>query len=145
MQHTLKLALAQIAPVWLNKKATIEKIEATLQEAAKQGTELIVFGEALLPGYPFWLAYTDGAAWDLEVNKEIHAHYLRNAVRIEEGDLDSICLLAKENKMAIYLGAMERAKDRGGHSLYCSLIYIDQNGKIRSIHIENYNPPMTNA
>lgn len=29
---------------------------------------------------------------------------------------------------------MERAANRGGHSVYCSLIYIDQEGKIASVH-----------
>ncbi|MCW5515091.1 carbon-nitrogen hydrolase family protein [Muriicola sp. Z0-33] len=134
MPDTLKVALAQISPVWLNKKATIEKIEATLIEASSQQAELVVFGEALLPGYPFWLAYTDGAAWDLPVNKEIHAHYLRNAVQIEEGDLKGICKVARECKMAVYLGIIERAKDRGGHSIYCSLVYINGEGEIKSVH-----------
>lgn len=134
MEHLLKVAMAQIAPVWLDKKGTIEKIEATIQEAAAQGAELVVFGEAFLPGYPFWLAYTEGAAWDLKVNKELHAHYVRNSIQIEAGDLDSICKLASTHKIAIYLGTMERAKDRGGHSLYCSLVYINGNGKIQSVH-----------
>lgn len=134
MENLLKVALAQIAPVWLDKKATIQKIEISIQEAAQEKAELLVFGEAFLPGYPFWLAYTEGAAWDLKVNKELHAHYVRNSIQIEAGELDSICNLAKENKMALYLGMMERAKDRGGHSLYCSLVYIDPNGEIKSVH-----------
>lgn len=133
-ESLLKVALAQIAPVWLNKSATIKKIEKTIEAAAKENTELIVFGEALLPGYPFWLALTNGAAWNLKVNKELHAHYARNSVQPEKGELSSICKLAKANKMAIYLGIMERAKDRGGHSLYCSLVYIDQEGEIKSVH-----------
>jgi nitrilase len=29
---------------------------------------------------------------------------------------------------------VERAADRGGHSLYCSLIFVDPNGEIGSIH-----------
>ncbi|WP_420401007.1 carbon-nitrogen hydrolase family protein [Flagellimonas sp.] len=134
MENHLKVALAQIAPVWLDKKATIQKIEATILEAAREKSELLVFGEAFLPGYPFWLAYTEGAAWDLKVNKELHAHYARNSIQIEAGELDSICTLARENKLALYLGMMERAKDRGGHSLYCSLVYIDPNGEIKSVH-----------
>ncbi|WP_422349199.1 carbon-nitrogen hydrolase family protein [Flagellimonas sp.] len=134
MENQLKVALAQIAPVWLDKKATIQKIEATILEAAKEKSELLVFGEAFLPGYPFWLAYTEGAAWDLKVNKELHAHYARNSIQIEAGELDSICTLARENNIALYLGMMERAKDRGGHSLYCSLVYIDPNGEIKSVH-----------
>ncbi|MEP5427796.1 MAG: nitrilase-related carbon-nitrogen hydrolase, partial [Flavobacteriaceae bacterium] len=134
MKNFLKVALAQIAPVWLDKKATIKKIEKTITEAANEKAELVVFGEALLPGYPFWLAYTEGAAWDLKVNKEIHAHYARNSIQVEAGELNTICTLAKEHGISIYLGIMERAKDRGGHSLYCSLVYIDQQGEIKSVH-----------
>tara|TARA_B110000483_G_scaffold141566_1_gene169028 strand:- start:183 stop:338 length:156 start_codon:yes stop_codon:yes gene_type:complete len=48
--NLLKVALAQISPVWLNKEKTIEKIEKSILEAAKENCELIVFGEALLPG-----------------------------------------------------------------------------------------------
>lgn len=134
MEHHLKVALAQISPVWLDKSATIKKIENTIQEASKEAAELLVFGEALLPGYPFWLALTDGAVWESKVNKEIHAHYTRNAVQIEAGELDSICRLAKESNIAIYLGIIERAKNRGGHSIYASLVYINQEGKIKSVH-----------
>ena len=31
-------------------------------------------------------------------------------------------------------GTIERADDRSGHSLYCSLIYIDDTGTIRNVH-----------
>ncbi|MAY53953.1 MAG: carbon-nitrogen hydrolase [Flavobacteriaceae bacterium] len=133
-KHLLNVALAQISPVWLNKQATLQKIEYQIKEAAENNTELIVFGEALLPGYPFWLALTDGAHWDTKINKELHAHYVRNAVTIENGDLDSICELAQKHKIAIYLGVIERPTDRGGHSIYASLVYISENGKIQSVH-----------
>jgi len=134
MENELKVALAQIAPVWLNKEQTIKKIENTIKEAAQNKSELVVFGEALLPGYPFWLAYTEGAKWDLKINKEIHAHYVRNSIQIEAGELNTICTLAKDNKIAIYLGIMERAQNRGGHSIYCSLVYINAEGEIKSVH-----------
>ncbi|KPM32734.1 Nitrilase [Croceitalea dokdonensis DOKDO 023] len=134
MENLLKVAMAQIAPVWLNKAATIKKIEATVIEAAKNGSELIVFGEALLPGYPFWLALTGGAQWNTNVNKELHAHYVRNAIQIEGGELDGICQLAKKNSIAVYLGIMERPQNRGGHSIYASLVYISQQGEIKSVH-----------
>ncbi|MDT7830832.1 carbon-nitrogen hydrolase family protein [Flavobacteriaceae bacterium S356] len=133
-ENYLKVALAQIAPVWLNKEATIEKIENNIKEAAKNGAELVVFGEALLPGYPFWIALTNGAAWDSPVQKEIHAHYIQNSITIEKGELDSISMLAKEHGIAVYLGIMERAANRGGHSIYASLVYIDANGIIQSVH-----------
>lgn len=134
MNSTLKIAMAQIAPVWLDKKATLQKIENSIIDAANQDCELIVFGEALLPGYPFWLALTGGAEWDKKVNKELHAHYVRNSICIEKGELDAVCSLAKLNKIAIYLGIMERPTDRGGHSIYASLVYINEEGKVKSVH-----------
>lgn len=130
----LKVALAQIAPVWLNKNATLDKIYEQMEAAAKENAELIVFGEGLLPGYPFWLALTDGAAWDKKVVKELHAHYVRNSVTIEDGDLDAVCALAKKYKLATYLGIIERPIDRGGHSIYASLVYINQEGEVKSVH-----------
>jgi nitrilase len=132
--NLLKVALAQISPVWLDKKATTEKILTSIHEAGKQGCELIVFGESLLPGYPFWLTLTHGAAFDSEIQKEIHAHYIRNAVQIEKDDLKEICLAAKQHGIAIYLGMIERAHNRGGHSIYCTLTYIDGKGEIKSTH-----------
>jgi nitrilase len=134
MNHKLKVALAQISPVWLNKIETLKKVEKAINEASIENAELIVFGEGLVPGYPFWLALTGGAEWDTKVNKELHAHYVRNSITIEKGDLDRICSLAKQHKIAIYLGIIERPGDRGGHSVYASLVYIDQSGIIQSVH-----------
>ncbi|WGK66278.1 carbon-nitrogen hydrolase family protein [Croceiramulus getboli] len=132
--NTLKVALAQIAPVWLDRKATTAKIKAAMEEAAREEAELIVFGEGLLPGYPFWLALTNGASWNNRVVKELHAHYTRNAVQIERGDLEEVCALSRKHQLATYLGIIERPVDRGGHSLYASLVYIDATGSIRSVH-----------
>ena len=130
----LNVALAQIAPVWLDKEQTIEKIKNTIETASKEKAELIVFGEALLPGYPFWIGLTNGAEWNSSVQKEIHAHYVQNSITIEKGELDTICKLAKEHHMAVYLGIIERAHNRGGHSIYASLVYINQEGFIKSVH-----------
>lgn len=130
----LKVALAQISPVWLNKRETLGKIKQSIQQAGEQGCELIVFGEALLPGYPFWLSLTDGAKFNATIHKELHAHYVKNAVQVEAGDLVEVCTLAKTYKIAVYLGLMERPKDRGGHSIYCTLAYIDEKGVVKSTH-----------
>lgn len=134
MTDNLNIAIAQLAPVWLNKKATLKKIEEAIQEAATQKSQLVCFGETLLPGYPFWLELTDGARFNSSTQKEIFAHYLKEAVNIEAGDLNSLCVLAKQHRMAVYIGCAEKGTDRAGHSVYCSLVYIDNQGIIQSVH-----------
>ena len=133
-KQTLRIGMAQMSPIWLHKLQTIEKIKVFIDQGGNQECDLLVFGEGLLPGYPFWLSMTDGATFESQVQKELHAHYMRNAVEIESGDLDEICALAKKYKMAIYLGMIERGKNRGNHSLYCTLTYIDKDGIIQSTH-----------
>ena len=133
-ENILKVALAQISPVWLDKVATIDKIISSIEEAGNENCELVVFGESLLPGYPFWVDLTNGATFESKIQKEIHAHYVRNSVQIEKGDLDSICDTAKKHKISVYLGMIERAENRGGHSIYCTLTYIDATGEIKSTH-----------
>lgn len=130
----LTIGLVQMTPVWLQREATAAKMLKFIDEAAEKGCELVVFSEALLPGYPFWVELTDGARFNSDIQKEIHAHYLDQAVQIEAGHLQAFCDKAKDQKIALVLGIIERPADRGGHSVYCSLVYIDQNGNIQSVH-----------
>ncbi|MCP4690540.1 MAG: carbon-nitrogen hydrolase family protein [Desulfobacterales bacterium] len=130
----LTVGLAQIAPVWLDRERTLDKIARWVAQAAEQGCRLVGFGEALAPGYPFWIERTDGARFDSPIQKEIHAHYMDQAIQIEKGHLDAIREIAAKHRIAAYLGCIERPLDRGGHSLYCSLVYIDPAGKIGSVH-----------
>lgn len=133
-QDKIIVSLAQISPVWLNKEATINKLCDSMRTAAKDNADLIVFGEALLPGYPFWVDLTGGAKFNNQAQKQMYAHYVRNAVDVEEGDLQPLCDLAKQHRMAVYVGTIERPKDRTALSLYCSMIYVDQTGHIKSVH-----------
>ncbi len=130
----LKVGLAQIAPVWLDREKTLAKVCDYVAQAADQSCELVVFGETVLPGYPFWLGSTHGSKFDCDIQKDIHAHYLRSAVNIERGDLQPICELAKSRNAAVMVGCYELGTDRGGHTGYCSLVYIDQAGEVRNAH-----------
>jgi nitrilase len=131
---TLKVAMVQMAPVWLNREATLEKISEKLDLAAGQGAELVVFGEALVPGYPFWPDLLDGARFESDVQKDLFAHYVAQAVDIEAGQLDALCHKAAQHNTAVYLGTIERSSERGGFSLYATLVYIGPDGQIGSTH-----------
>ncbi len=130
----LSVGLAQIAPVWLNRDATLEKIISWIQKSAKEGCSLVVFGEALLPGYPFWVERTEGAKFESDLQKSLYAHYVSQSINMEDGDLNRVRDAARDHKIAVYLGIIERAGDRGGHSLYCSMVFIDAKGQVGSVH-----------
>lgn len=132
-KERLKVALPQIAPIWLDKGATLDKVKGQIEKAANEDAQLIAFGEALVPGYPFWVEVTNGATFNDARQKELHAFYQSQSVCVEDGDLDSVCALLKKHSMACYLGIIEAPRDRG-QSLYCSYVYIGPDGQIGSVH-----------
>jgi nitrilase len=130
----LTVGIAQVAPVFLDRDATTEKLVRYVDDAAARGCELVVFGEALLPGYPFWLELTDAARFDSALQKDIYAAYSAAAVDICAGHLAPIRAAAARHGIAIVLGTIERPRDRSGHSLYCSCVFIGTDGMILSVH-----------
>lgn len=130
----LTVALAQIAPVWLDRSRTLDKIIDYLEQAADGGAGLVVFGETILPGYPFWLDHTGGARFNNDLQKDLFAHYATEAVCLEEGHLNELRRVCRERSIACIVGVLERPLDRGGSSVYCSLVYIDQKGEIANVH-----------
>lgn len=127
------IALAQIAPVWLDRAATLAKIGDYVRQAGRSGANLVAFGEALLPGYPFWLEHTDGARFDSALQKRLYAHYVDQAVDIAAGHLASLCSAARSARTWVAVGVIERDAARG-QSVFCSLVMIDDTGEIRNVH-----------
>lgn len=131
---TLRVGIAQIAPVWLDREATISKVADWVTGAGNDDCALVAFGEALIPGYPFWLENTDGARFESPFQKALHAHYLDQGVDIIGGGLHRLQEAAADNACHVVVGCMERATDRGGHSLYASLVQIGANGRVLTVH-----------
>ncbi len=134
VSDTLRVGLAQISPVWLDRDRTVAKVAEWVERAAGDGCGLVAFGECLIPGYPFWVERTDGARFESPVQKELFARYLEHGVDLEAGHLDPIRQVAAEKRIAVYLGCGERPADRGGHTLYASLVFIDATGRVGSVH-----------
>ncbi|MEE4245324.1 MAG: carbon-nitrogen hydrolase family protein [Kangiellaceae bacterium] len=134
MSNFLNVALAQIEPVWLNRTKTIEKMLLYIEQAAGQHAHLVVFGEGLLPGYPFWLSITNGATFEDHWQKQMYAWYQQQAVDISAGDLGPITEACREYGIAAYVGCIEKTSMQRGKSVFCSLVYIDTTGVIESVH-----------
>jgi nitrilase len=133
-ESSLRIAAAQLAPVFLDRAATLAKVVRAIQEASAQGAALVAFGETLVPGYPAWICKTDGARFNAPDQKALHARYLEQAVTLEEGHLDEIAAAARAGRIAVVLGIAERPLDREGHTIYCARAFFGADGAVRSVH-----------
>ena len=130
----MRIALAQIAPILLDRDSTIDKAVAAIEEAAGGGARLIAFGETFVPAYPLWLCRHDAARFDHADVKRVHAAYLDQAVCIEDGHLDRVCQAARDARACVVIGVAERPRARGGQTIYCSAVVIDEHGEIAGVH-----------
>ena len=61
----------QAAPIWFELEASIDKAIGLIEAAAKNG-KTGRFGEAWLPGYPFWV-WVDGPFTNFSDSRNIRA------------------------------------------------------------------------
>ena len=128
-----KLAIVQKAPVFLDKQKTIEVAVATVEEAAKNGAEMVVFTEAFIPGYPTWIwRLRPGGDWN--VSEELHERLLKNAVVMESDDLEPLYKAAKKHNVTIVCGIEERDSKLSQSTLYNTAIIIGSDGTLKNKH-----------
>jgi nitrilase len=52
---TVRVAVTQAEPEWLDLPAAVKKTCQLIGEAAKGGAKLVAFPECWIPGYPCWI------------------------------------------------------------------------------------------
>jgi nitrilase len=132
----VRVAIAQSAPVYLDKRASLAKALDLVQQAAKRGAQLVAFGETWLPGYPAWLDVCPGAAlWENASAKEVFAKLRNNSITVPGDEVHALSEAARALKIAIVIGASERVDAGPGNgTLYNSLLTISEDGQLRNHH-----------
>ncbi len=133
MQHaSFTVAIAQAAPVFLDRVATLEKACELIVDAGRAGARLIVFSTAFIPGYPVWVWSTPPS--EAKVFNELYAHWLTNAVTIPSEATDRLCRIAQRARINVAMGLNERSTEGSGATCYNTLLYIDAQGQILGKH-----------
>ncbi|MEZ9421565.1 nitrilase [Vibrio breoganii] len=129
----VKVAISQKPPVLLELENSIEVALNIIEEAAEKGTQLLVFPETFLPGYPTWI-WRLKPGGDMALGNEIHSRLRSNAVDLHNGGLNKICGAAKAHNMVIVIGFTELDSEHSGSTLYNSVAVIDADGTIVNRH-----------
>lgn len=130
----MRIAGAQARPRWLDPGATTDIVVDWIGRAAREGADLVAFGETFLSGYPAWLSDTGGARFDDPAQKAAYAYYVDAAVELGGPELARIAEAVRDLRVFTYLGITERGRVPGGTSVYCTLVAIDPAGGIVSAH-----------
>jgi aliphatic nitrilase len=120
-KRVVKVAAAQISPVFLDREASVEKAIEYIDMAARSVVELIAFGEAWLPGYPWWIYLMSPIR-----GGEFAMRLYDNAVEFPSATIERLCQAARDHHITVVMGLTEI--DRG--SLYLAQVFIGPDGRI---------------
>ena len=132
MTKKIKVAAAQLSPIFLNKQKTVEKACEAIVEAGENDADLIVFPEAFISGYPDWVwLIPNSKGSDLN---ELYLKLVENAVSIPDDTTNKLCKAAKKSRINVVIGMHERNTETSNASLFNSLLFIDDKGLILGKH-----------
>jgi nitrilase len=134
MSKIVKVAVVQAAPVLFNRKKTISKSIKLIEEVAKKGAELVLFPEAFIPAYPRGLTFGTVVGHRSPEGRDTWQRYWDNGVMIPSKETDILCEAAKEHKVFLAMGVIEKDSEYSQGTLYCTTLYIGPDGRILGKH-----------
>ncbi|HYI62893.1 MAG TPA: carbon-nitrogen hydrolase family protein [Acidimicrobiales bacterium] len=124
--RTLTVAAVQATPAFLDRDTTVEHLADQVAEAAAGGARLVVFPEAIIPGYPDWVwrtpAWSDGGWYE-----RLHDQ----AVDIPGPATERLGAAAAAAGAWVAVGVTERV---ASGTLYNTLLYLDPEGHVAGVH-----------
>jgi nitrilase len=123
-----RAAAVQAAPVFLNREATIARLEGWVARAKEAGADLVVFGESYIPAFPLWnLVYAP---------IDQHIFYRRlfdNAVEVPGPHIEQLGEIARRHRVVLSVGVTEKGAVSMGAMWNTNLLF-DADGRLLNRH-----------
>jgi nitrilase len=125
---TSKISAAHIAPVLLDRRKTLQRTIDVIQEAARNGAELVAFPESFIPGFPVWAA----------VQAPIHNHgffaaMVSESIAIDGPEMMAVRSAARAGSIHVSLGFSETSPSSVG-CIWNSNVLIGPDGTVLNHH-----------
>ena len=123
-----RAAAVQVAPVFLDREATIEKLEGWVAKAKSAGADLVVFGESYIPAFPLWNM--------LYAPVDQHAFYRRlfaNAIEVPGPHVKQLGDIARRHRTILSVGITEKGSVSMGAMWNTNLLF-DTDGRLLNRH-----------
>lgn len=121
MKKTVKAAAVQCSPVLYSCEGTVTKICQWISDLGKKGVEFAVFGETLVPYYPYFSFVQPPYAMGTQ-----HLQLMRESVTVPSVHTNLIADAAREANMVVSIGINER----DGGTLYNAQLLFDADGTL---------------
>ncbi|KAH1159179.1 hypothetical protein GLYMA_11G180900v4 [Glycine max] len=127
---TVRATVVQASTIFYDTPATLDKAERLLAEAASYGSQLVVFPEAFVGGYPRGSAFGLSIGNRTAKGREEFRKYHSAAIDVPGPEVDRLAAMAGKYKVHLVMGVIER----DGYTLYCTVLFFDSQGHYLGKH-----------
>lgn len=131
---TIRVAVAQVASIFADKAACIAKAAQVIRDAGKEGADLVVLPEAMIPGYPRGFTYGAYIGNRSLAGRQDFARYWKASMRLSAGEAQPLQEAAQAAGAYVAIGISERSEAGNGGTLFNSLLYLGPDGAILGLH-----------
>jgi aliphatic nitrilase len=117
----VRVAAVQLSPVLFSRDGTTEKVCQQIELAAREGAELAVFPETVIPYYPYFSFIKPAAAMGAD-----HLQLIEQSVTVPGPVTEAISRTARATGVVVSIGVNER--DHG--TLYNTQLLFDADGRL---------------
>ena len=117
-------ALAHAAPVFLDRDATMDKMDVIIGEACRKGARLVAFPESFLPGFPLWAL--------VHAPIDTHGFFRRlydHSLETQGPDIERVAAMARRHGVYLSVGVTERSPVSVG-TLHNTNLLFDPDGAV---------------
>jgi nitrilase len=127
-----KVAVVQIQPFLFDTEKTIEKIWSLIKKMKPESPGLVLFPEAVLPGYPRGLGFGAVVGNRTEEGRKLYARFHEQSIQENDRNFRELQEMARHLQAVLVIGVSEKEANSG--TLYCSMFYFAPDGTFLGKH-----------
>ncbi|XP_021892521.1 bifunctional nitrilase/nitrile hydratase NIT4B-like [Carica papaya] len=124
-RQPVRVTVVQASTVFLDTPATLDKAERLVASAAAYGSQLVVFPEAFVGGYPYCVMLEAALVTHSTNENEEFLNYHASAIDVPGPEVDRLAKIAGRNKVQLVMGVVERV----GSYLFSTILFFDSLGQ----------------
>ncbi|HEY5130844.1 MAG TPA: nitrilase-related carbon-nitrogen hydrolase, partial [Bradyrhizobium sp.] len=109
--NTVRLAAIQASPAFLDLKGSVAKAVALIEEAGRNGADIVGFPEGFIPTHPLWYHFHPASSPEAQL---FSRRLAINSIDVPGPDFDVICHAARDAGVFVVMGCCEREVGRLG-------------------------------
>ncbi|HEX3744148.1 MAG TPA: nitrilase-related carbon-nitrogen hydrolase [Bryobacteraceae bacterium] len=125
-----RVAVVQAGSILFDSGATLAKAEGLIAEAAAGGARLIVFPEAFIGGYPKGEDFGARVGSRTPEGRKLFRRYFEDAIDVPGAATARLGEAARAHSVWLAIGVIER----GGATLYCTVLFFSPDGALAGKH-----------